>query len=313
VRALERWLGNLGKILHDEFLFEVAGDGRAQQATRREHHAKGAFALGSTVDPEATFRKHGKRNELGYNVQVAATPNFIREIYAVTGATPDGSGVAALIAHQREHLGVVPPKLLYDAAAGYPKYFAEVERASGGQTQLVSPLVKNGRQPSRFGPRDFTLGENGELICPGGQVSTKMYRKGHSAGWDYRFTPDQCRGCPLLAQCHKDPHEPIKTRTVSISDYASHQREALAYTRTLEFKEEFKGRAHIERIIAILTRYNDGRTARGYGLRSADFQARLAAMAYNLKRWHKMTLDQEKAAHRPARQKREAVHDPPQG
>ena len=40
------------------------------------------------VDPEATFRLHNDKCELGYNVSVAATPHFIREIAAATGATP---------------------------------------------------------------------------------------------------------------------------------------------------------------------------------------------------------------------------------
>ncbi len=49
-------------------------------------------------------------------------------------------------------------------------------------------------------------------------------------------------------------------------------------------------------IIAALVRYNQARHARSIGLAKADFQVRLAATAYNLKKWHKLSLDKAKAA-----------------
>lgn len=52
---------------------------------------------------------------------------------------------------------------------------------------------------------------------------------------------------------------------------------------------------HIERIIARVTRYSDARHARGYGLKNADDQVKMAAMAYNLKRWHKIMRERKKA------------------
>ncbi|MEZ4683439.1 MAG: hypothetical protein R2932_55450 [Caldilineaceae bacterium] len=105
----------------------------------------------------ATFSIHGDFSTFGYNINVAATTHFIREINAVTGATPDSSGVADLIANQRKHLGVVPPKLIYDKAAGTPKIFAQVDHASNHQTQLVARLVDFTQNSDHFGPLDFTL------------------------------------------------------------------------------------------------------------------------------------------------------------
>ena len=55
-----------------------------------------------------------------------------------------------------------------------------------------------------------------------------------------------------------------------------------------------KLRPHVERIIAILTRYNGARRA-AYGLDNADFQRKMCAMAYNLKRWHTLVKAKEKA------------------
>lgn len=352
VVACQRWLHILHKILHDEFLFTLDDQGQATAAKLRDKHEPSAFVIGSTLDPDATYRKHGDKSELGYNVNVAATTHFIREIYAVTGATPDGQGVATLIENQLTYLGMAPPKLIYDRAAGYPKYMAQVQQVSGGQTHLVARLVRSGRNPNLFGPLDFILGEHGELTCPNGQISTTAYRVNRSdaQGWSFRFTATQCQGCPLIARCRQAyapaadaqalelveqptdsaPQAPSPKkgrpkkaaapaadgivkghRTVFLSDYLYQQNTAVAYTRTDDFADDMKLRPHIERIIAGLTRYNDARRAHGAGLRNADFQARMAAVAYNLKRWHKLLLDQERQARQRLKQLIGENHAPP--
>ena len=56
-----------------------------------------------------------------------------------------------------------------------------------------------------------------------------------------------------------------------------------------------KQRCAIERVIAALVRYNGARRARSTGLAKADFQVRMAAVAFNLKHWLVMRLAQEKA------------------
>jgi hypothetical protein len=291
--AVQHWLGVLGKVLHDEFTFELDAQGEVSQASLRSQHVKGSYVLGSVLDPDATFRHHGEQCDLGYNIQVAATTNFVREIFAQTGATPDSVGVADLVANQQEHLGIVPPKLIYDRAAGLPKIFADVAKASGGETQLVAKLIDHTKSSDRFGPADFTLNEPGHLTCPQGQTTNRAYRPRNADGWTFRFTAEQCRGCPLVEQCRGDQVKPTAYRQVFISDYRYQQRQALAYTTTQAFQKDMALRPHIERIIAALTRYNGARTAKAYGLPNADYQAKMSAMAFNLKRWHTLTLEQE--------------------
>ena len=46
-------------------------------------------------------------------------------------------------------------------------------------------------------------------------------------------------------------------------------------------KQDLKLRPHIERIIAGLVLHNGARRATGVGLRNADYQLRMAAVAYN--------------------------------
>lgn len=294
-RALQRWLGVLEKILHDEFSFTPGAAGTTLQAALRTPKEKGAYRHGSTVDLDATFRTHGDKTTFGYNAQLSATQHFITEIFASTGATPDGAGVAQLVANQKTHQGLVPHKLIYDRAAGLPKIFAQVAAASNQQTQLVARLIDHSQRSERFGPQAFSLNEQGALRCPNGQTSSRAYRSGAADGWTFRFLPEQCQGCALTSQCRGDQVKPSHLRQVFISDYRFAQRKALAYLQTPAFKLDMKQRHHIERIIAALVRYNGARQATGFGLANADFQLKMAAVAFNLKRWHSLHLQKQRA------------------
>ena len=149
----------------------------------RSAHAKGSYALGSVKDPEASFRLHGDKTTFGYNINLAADGDFVTEINGVTGATPDSSGVATLIANQKTYLGTLPDKLVYDRAAGRAFYFAEVAKVSQGQTQLVARLIDTGKNAMRFTPSDFSLNEQGQLTCPNGTTTSTAYRSGSADGW----------------------------------------------------------------------------------------------------------------------------------
>lgn len=310
----ERQAKILEKVLSDEFVFVQGENGEVSGARHATEKERGSFVLGSSVDGEATFRKHGDRSDLGYNIHVSATHDFVREIFATTGAVPDAAGVAALIAHQAEQGFSLPPKLIYDRAAGSPKTFHAVDVASQGQTQLVATLIDHSKNKGRFGPLDFTLNEDGSLTCPAGQTTSTAYRCHTADGWTYRFSAGQCQACPLWDACRgprtettasteespipKPKHKGTKAtshRQVFISSYRSAQRGAILYTQSEAFKADMKQRCAIERVIAALVRYNGARRARSTGLAKADFQVRMAAVAFNLKHWLVMTLAQEKA------------------
>ena len=82
---------------------------------------KGSFRLGSTTDVDATYRVHandGSKTDFGYNVSVLVSKHFIREIQVATGAQPDPVGLPDLMRAQIEHHDLIPPKVIYDAAAG---------------------------------------------------------------------------------------------------------------------------------------------------------------------------------------------------
>lgn len=294
---VQKWRGVIAKILHDEFDFTCDDSGNVNAKLCKK--SKGSYRYGCISDLEATFRNHGKQCDLGYNISIAATDRFVREIAAATGAKPDAEGIAPLLTKQLTHLGVVPPKLIYDSAAGRPFYFARVHHVTGGKTQLVARLVDNRKDKERFAPIDFTPGDDGSLTCPAGVVSTTSYPSSSSGGGhDFRFSWSQCQGCELLKRCRNADAQDGKRRNVYISLSHKVHRQALAYTQTDAFKEEYRERAHIERIIAGNTRYNGSRRARSYGTQNADFQAKMGAMAYNAKRLVAILIEREKSTSR---------------
>jgi IS5 family transposase len=296
------WLNCLHKIIQDEVQLSLDSDGNITQVTQRTTHAKGAYRIGSATDTEATYRVHGKdKSDLGYNVSVAATDNFVREAQADTGAQPDPVAIPELITAQKEHHNLIPLKFIYDAAAGTGKTHAEVNQASDDQTQLVAPLIDYDKSSERFSPQDFHLSDDGLILtCPNGQSSSIAYRSGSGDGRMFRFFGRQCRDCPLWEKCRTHKPGSRAIRHVFISDYRAEYEAALAYSQTEDFKLDMQLRPQVERVIAGIVRYNGGRRARRRGQDNADFQAKMNATAYNIKRWIRLLTLKSQPAKIPA-------------
>jgi hypothetical protein len=286
-QSITDWLQHLDKILADEVHITPDATGEAPQVTELPKDQKGSYRIGSATDPDATYRVHGDdKIDFGYNISLAATDNFIREIRADTGAQPDAVAIPDLLTAQIEQHDLTPDKLIYDAAAGTGKTYAQVYEATEGRTQLVSPLIPYENRTERFGPHDFSLSEDGAtLTCPNGQTTSTAYRSGSGEGRNFRFFADQCAGCPVWDQCRDPDANPHGMRQVFISDYRLLVEAAKAYNPTDDFKTDMKLRPLIERIIAALTRYNGARRARSRGQPKADFQAKMNATSANIKRW----------------------------
>lgn len=199
---MTRRLNQLQKILNDEFDIKYDETGVALKITKKEKHVKGAYRIISATDPEATFRVHGEKIDFGFNIQVAATKNFVTGMVAETGCSPDNVTIPAVLTYQYTHFDFYPYKFIYDQAAGSGKTVYQVYDATAGQTQLVARMVDHTKNSKRYGPADFTLSEDGlSMTCPNGQTTDRKYRHGVGDGWTYRFTSRMCQGCPLLTEC----------------------------------------------------------------------------------------------------------------
>ena len=267
---------------------------------------KGSFRLGSTTDPDATYRVHandGSKTDFGYNVSVLVSKHFIREIQVATGAQPDPVGLPDLLRAQIEYHNLIPPKVIYDAAAGEGKTRFLFNEVTLGKSQLVAPLINHDKNTALFRPQQFTLSADGlTLTCSNGIHSSVAYPSQSADGRVFRFSAAQCRGCPLWQQCRDPKHSPDSNamRQVFISDYRPEVEAARAYNKTDDFKADLRSRFRVEQIIAHQTRYNGGRLARFIGLAKCDFQAKMNAMSLNLKAWMKLAFPPKPPAKNPA-------------
>ncbi len=282
-----QWLDLLDKAITDDVQVTRDEQGQITQVRERPDKEKGSYRLGSATDTDATYRVHGEKKALGYNVSVATNGQFVREIQADTGAQPDNVAIPDLIQAQREHHDLTPPKLLYDAAAGSGKTRALVRQVSDGQTQLSAPLLPYNKRTTLFTPDRFGLSEDGQtLTCPNGLQSNVSYKRPDWEGRWFRYYANRCRGCALWAECRGNQKANTKAhRTVFISDYRLEVDAARLYNQSEAGKADRKLRPMVEQVIAHLVRYNGARRARRRGKSAADFQAKMCAMAYNLKRW----------------------------
>lgn len=285
--AVTTWVARLQKILADELAIQQNEQGEVLEVRLLPKKKRGSYPICSATDPEATIRNHGQgKEDFGYNASLLVNRDFIREIQVATGSQPDPVALPPLLQAQQEHHDLCPDKVIYDQIAGTGKTMAAVHEASDGRTQLVAKPMPYDKRTERFGPQDFTLSPDElSLTCPNGRRSVRKYRAGSGDGFTFRFMPAQCRSCPLLARCRGSEEVPTTPRNVFISDYYFFYLRALAYSQTEEFKADMKLRPHVERIIAALVLHNGARRARFRGLAKVDYQVKMCAMAYNLKRW----------------------------
>jgi hypothetical protein len=232
---------------------------------------------------------NGNKTDFGYNVQVAVSENFVREIQADTGAQPDAVAIPDILHAQAAYHDLVPEKLIYDMAAGNGKPRAVVAEATDGKTQLVAPVPPTHTPTGKFTPAEFQLSEDDTtLMCPNEQTTTLAYHSGSGDGRNFRFLGLQCRDCSMWERCRTQPAGSKRCRQVFVSDYRREVEVARRYNATEAFQLEMQQRPRIERMIAALVRYNGARHARRRGKIKCDFQAKMNAVAYNLKKWMRL-------------------------
>ncbi|CAM3565311.1 hypothetical protein GCM10009865_09010 [Aeromicrobium ponti] len=123
-----------------------------------------------------------------------------------------------------------------------------------------------------------------EWFCVlGNKTESKKYYKDKRGKdyYKYSFEKEQCRNCPLRENCIKEKRVgkilEISINTPEFYGYSQEQ-------KTEEFKEKYRKRACQEWKNGEMKNFHGLDRARGYGLKSMALQAKLTALAVNLKR-----------------------------
>lgn len=103
---------------------------------------------------------------------------------------------------------------------------------------------------------------------------------------EYSFEREHCRNCPRRAEYIGKSTRIARVLAISINTPELYEYSQRA--KTPEFLEEYRKRAKIEPKNAELKRFHGLDRAQGYGLRSIRIQAKLTALAVNLKRIAKL-------------------------
>ena len=112
--------------------------------------------------------------------------------------------------------------------------------------------------------------------------TTTRKDRGKSTYYEYTFAKEECENCPRRADCIKKAK--TKAKKLTVGENAAEYYEHSMWAKTEAFKESYKERAAIEGKNAELKRFHGLARAKGFGLRSVSIQAKLAAIAVNLKK-----------------------------
>lgn len=227
------------------------------------------------ADPDARPMRQRKGGAIirGYNAQVAVDMEGDGLILAchVSNHAKDAVEMQTVVENLKA-ANVLPETIVADA--GYD--------SAPNHQALVDASVTGFVSPHTHHDEFWSLGENGEVLCPAGHPPVKT-RQTVIDGVVYdKYEVRECRGCPLKSACGVRKRKAISVR----ASYDPSIRVANAHRcQSQEGQEKrVKRSATVERAIAHL-KWNRGlRSFKTRGLRKVLSEFRLHCLAHNLER-----------------------------
>jgi transposase len=242
--------------------------------------------LRALVDRDVRTGKHGDYYE-GYLLAVsrAADSELICAVDVLPANGDEAANAKQLIASEAQAQGNDVASLSIDRIGYRGDVLAELSEAAEGPqlTVYVPPIDWLPPAPELFQPDAFTLNDAGDEGCgPGGATSRTRTRTRRGHGWQFRFRAAQCHPCPLRAPClQPDTHG---GRSVNQNDYEAQYRAAQQRAQTSAYQEVRREQPRIERKLADLIRWHNGRRVRYRGRWRVKMQYLLTAAVVNCKR-----------------------------
>ncbi|KAF5090578.1 IS1182 family transposase ISAme2 [anaerobic digester metagenome] len=240
----------------------------------------------SLIDEDARVgRKSKTSNFFGYKVEFIMTTDqrIITAVRTANGAYVDGSLIKELLGDTLSS-GLTITEFYGDKA-----YFRKsiLEKIDAMEAEAYIPVSGSAY---RIDESEFSYNKDSDQwFCSQGNqtVSRKYYKRkrkdcksGFQEGHNYYFDVKICKSCPKHDQCAKKSARKILNIGINTLEFY----EISQSQKTDEFKEKYKKRASIEGKNAELKRFHGLGRAKSYGLVSVSKQAKLAAIAVNLKR-----------------------------
>ena len=249
----------------------------------------------SLVDKDARVGAKSKAKRLfGYKSEFMMTTDerIITAVHAKSGEYTDGKEFDSLL--ETTVKASIQPKELFGDKAYFRKDILDSIETIGAEA-----LIPVSASAYRINEERFRYNKDSDQwFCVMGNHTVKKKhltkkRNGKPEGfYQFYFDKELCLKCPMRKECMGKAKN--KERRLCVTLHTTEFYAISQSQKTPEFKERYKKRAAQEWKNAEMKRFHGLARARGYGLRSVSIQAKLTAIAVNLKRIAAMV--EEKAA-----------------
>ncbi|MDP2926353.1 MAG: IS1182 family transposase [Nanoarchaeota archaeon] len=237
----------------------------------------------SLVDKDARVGYKSKTDSFyGYKVEFAMIPEekIITSVEVHDGAYVDGTDF-------RKHMeNTIEAGINIKTGYGDKAYFRKsiIEELERINAEVIIP-------PSecvyRIDESKYSYNKDSDQwICEEGNysISKKKVKRKDKHGYNYYFSKEDCINCPKRQECCGKAKKKIFVVGESASKYYEYSQKS----KSEEFKEKYKKRACHENKNGEMKRFHGMARAKGFSLKSVRTQAKLTALAVNLKRIAKL-------------------------
>ncbi|MDO9528045.1 MAG: transposase, partial [Syntrophales bacterium] len=228
----------------------------------------------SVTDPEMRHgRKTSSQKSDGYKGHILAggKDHSLITATAVTAANVADSGAIEELLDQRaENISEPLNKLSGDTAYGGAKMRIDMQERN---IELVAKVPPATNPKGHFTKDEFAIDlENNTITCPANHT-IKLKKAG-----SHKFAATTCNECSLRSQCTSAKNG----RVIVIHEHEAILQKARREQETPDFKEEYRLRPRVERVIENQT-VNGARNARYYGKQKTGFQLMVHAVIHNFR------------------------------
>lgn len=190
----------------------------------------------------------------------------------------DGQGFDALL-DRTQAAGIRQTEVYGDKAYFRKDILARIADEKAQAYILIHPCAY------RINEERFSYNkDSGQWFCSEGNLTEKKTRsKNKKCPSDrYTFGGEQCQNCSQRAECFGKSKGKARVLTVALNTAGFY--EISQWQKTEEFREHYKKRAAHEWKNGEMKQFHGLTRAKGYGLRAVAIQAKLTAIAVNMKR-----------------------------
>ena len=243
----------------------------------------------SIVDQDARVGNKSKKQQFfGFKAEISQTTNeqIITGVNVADGAYVDGKEFEKLY-KPTINAGIKPTEMYGDKA-----YF-RADILNFAKDNEIEAYIPVSMSSYKIDEELYSYNKDSDqwFCVKGNSTVKKRYVKETKRGekyesYIYTFEKENCRNCPLRAECMKKDKRIAKNLHVSKNvpiyyEYSQKQ-------KSEEFLQKYKARARSESKNAEMKRFHGLSRARGYGIRAVFLQAVFTALAVNLKRIAKL-------------------------